>query len=647
MGKLWMRVSAVVVLLVAVAPLGPSPASADTGPTVMSETFQIGPFDLAPRGQAGDQVNRLFEDAPRPPGDLAIRSITWDFVDDNGTTIPGDVAHLHHIVLLDSARPDQLCSFPSQSRFASTGKEMNDLVLPDGYAYHAPEAPWSSVYHVMNMSDEPIQAAIEYTIHWTDASEGGFLDVEPYFFDVTGCWGNSEYQVPGDGGPDSVHEQSRTYVIDRDGVAVAGGGHLHAGGIDITMVRDGDELCRSEAVYGTGGHGGHHSLEDVTPCGFLAEPLEVGDEIELVARYRNDAPISGAMGIMVTYVHHTGPPPPEPTLDITGVALVDGALTGELVCNRPLEVWLDGFVTQDKGGPAIGMSGYLEEPVTCGTDPVPFVLDLLWANGSLTGGSATYSVYGWASDGADHVSAEATGETQVRGRIDPAMLDAEDGGPLPITLDRRNAAPATVSGTVTCATPTEIFVSADASQKVGRHLVDGYGSTSVACDGATNFVIPLESYLGRLVSGPLDVRVTAYDLFGWEPSVTSGTVIAAGPPATGDLADSPLQVTDAVAAPGGVEVLVTHPGCPAGAEYELGISARDGKARGGPRLTDGTGNVGEYLFGSCDGDALSVPVFLPTGDDTRSVQFSASLSWYDDERFGSDENAGVLAVDRR
>jgi hypothetical protein len=58
-------------------------------------------------------------------------------------------------------------------------------------------------------STPPMTVPIKYTIDYqpgADATNSRPLDV--YFQDVTG-WENSTYDVPGDGGPGSVHVRSR------------------------------------------------------------------------------------------------------------------------------------------------------------------------------------------------------------------------------------------------------------------------------------------------------------------------------------------------------------------------------------------------------------------------------------------------------
>ena len=644
----------VVVALAATAVATVAPAGA-AAPVVgvQSESFTIGPFDLAPQGEPGDQVNRLFEDAPRPAGEIAVHSIEWALVDDSGTALTDDVSHLHHIVLLDSTRPDHLCSFPGSSRFSGTGKELTDFVLPDGYAYHSGDGPWSSVYHVMNLSDAPITAAIEYTVTWTDAAETDLIDVEPYFLDVTGCWGNSEYHVPGDGGADSIHEQDRTYVIDRDGIAVVGGGHIHAGGIDLVLTHEGEEICRSEAVYHEGAHGGHHALKTVTPCGQIDHPWAQGDEINLLARYRNDQPTPGAMGIMVMYVQHTGPPPPPPTIDILDIDLEGSALVGTLLCNQPMAVYLDATISQDKAGPPISASSY-SEPVDCADEPSMFTMPLMYANGALTGGAASYRVFGYGSTPRASVSAEVVGELHVRGRVEPQLPAPPPGGPVAIAIDEHpTTRDRVVTGTLTCDEPTLVYLSAQARQTVGRHLLEGYGSSAeLPCDGTAPFELQMFTS-GRFAAGPADVRVSAYSFSGdfGELSVQLGTVHFPAPADPGidgyglpdpDPAD-PLQITSSQRNDDGVHVALEYADCPDGASYYLNVQAIEDRSGKGHRLPPES--TYGFDYGVCDGSAAFTAQLA--GIDARRVTVWASIDWYlADGHYGGSSNTARLTLRR-
>lgn len=587
-----------------------SPGSAQEPPPeeTTSETFQVGPFDLAPMGQPGDQVNRLGEVVPRPEGDIAVRGVTWRFVDENGVDVSSHMAHLHHMVLLDSGRRDQLCSYPSASRFAATGKELTQARLPEGYAYHSPAgAPWYGVYHVMNMSNQPMRVSIEYTVEY--AAAGELLDVEPYYMDVSGCWDQSagEYRVPGDGGPGSVHEKSRTYTMSREGSIVAGGGHLHDGGIDVTLDGPDGEVCRSTAVYDM--HDTDH-LVGVTPCGPMDEQFVVGDQYTLTSRYENDEPIPGAMGVMFTYVHHTDPPPPEPELDVEIGSLGRDGLTAEVSCANATEVHVDGYVTQQKGSaPPIDGWGSTVVPCADGTATLP-----LRGSGMLTGGDVTVDLFAWADDGRLSVVDSAWGTVRMTGRLDLTPSPSESTG-LPISIDPQTVATGdgqAVTGTVECDEAGDRWVTVSGSQRVGTHAVPLGGAVVVACDGPTAISVPVTSWDGRLAAGPASVTVSVYDSTDYDVSSASATVRlrAERPETTTEPAPaSPLTLVSAERTDEGVEVTVSLADCAAGSlvYLEATVSPVQGAGRRVPPSEPWT-----WTQATCDGGDISLA--LPAVD---------------------------------
>ncbi|MBA3261318.1 MAG: hypothetical protein H0T69_02350 [Thermoleophilaceae bacterium] len=72
---------------------------------------------------------------------------------------------------------------------------------------------WGSIYHLMNETPAGTPAKtvyIEYTLEYQPgANATNSRPVNAYFQDVTGC-GGSTYDVPGNGGPGSVHTKSRS-----------------------------------------------------------------------------------------------------------------------------------------------------------------------------------------------------------------------------------------------------------------------------------------------------------------------------------------------------------------------------------------------------------------------------------------------------
>lgn len=618
----------------------PEPADPAVAETT-SETFRIGPFDLAPSGQPGDQVNRLGDEVPRPDGDIAVRGIDWRFVDANGDDVSSHMAHLHHLVLLDSGRPDQLCGYPPASRFAATGKELTDFVLPEGYAYRSPAgAPWFGVYHVMNMSDQPMQVAIEYTVTYAEPGDD-LLDVEPYFLDVDGCWGDSEYPVPGDGGPGSVHEQSTTYTMTREGYFLGAGGHVHDGGIDIVLDGPDGEVCRSTAVYE--GHGDERHLVEITPCA-LDEHFAVGDRYTLTARYENDEPIPGAMGIMLSYIHHTDPPPPESEVGVElGSMTSDGAQV-ELSCANAGQVYVDAYVTQQKGNtPPVTGWGSTLVPCADGTVTVP-----LGGGGMLTGGDVTVDVYAWADDGRRNTSDWDNGTVRLSGRIDltPAPTPSVGG---PITIDAQTADTddgQAVTGTLHCDEGGDVEIWVQGTQAAGRHAVSFSGGEIVPCQDTTAFSIPVSSDGGRLAGGRAAVTVYAYDLTDVDVSTASGPVrLRAERPGTETrppAEDSPLTLAGAERTGGGVAVTVTFADCPDGALLYVDAMVTSAQSRG-RRVPTG----GEWAWSQATCDGSDVSLTLPAVDVSGNrvfVEAYGSVETPDD--WQSTQTWGELSVDR-
>lgn len=276
----------------------------------VTETFRVGPFDLAPMGQPGSD-RRGNDVMPHPAGDVALKEIEFDLVDGAGNPVGRDVAHLHHVVLIDTSQPDALCPGVG-ARFAGAGAERTKMTLLGDYAYKVDAGDvWRSTSHLHSTSMSPVNDVyIEYTIRYEPITpESTFKFTTPYFLDVTGCWSNSAstYDVPGGGGAGSEHVAGKTYTAPRNGIAVFAGGHIHAGGIDISLERDGtgEDYCTATASYEPHGHPGHPNLGylvAISPC-ILHSEVKAGEQFTLRSRYDNEHFVDGAMGIMLLHVY--------------------------------------------------------------------------------------------------------------------------------------------------------------------------------------------------------------------------------------------------------------------------------------------------------------------------------------------------------
>ncbi len=303
MGRVRVRkavgLGAVAVVLLALAACDPIVNAPPGGGAVVEATFRIGPFNLAPMGQAGSESQSTQANVPRPAGAFGMKTMSFDVVDASGASVPHSAVHLHHVLLMNAAHRDTFCNRPE--RFAGSGSERTPISLYDPYAYLVGASDqWNALWHIMNESDAPQQVYIQYKIGYQpSATAENSRGVTPFFLDVTGC-GNSVYQVPGDGGPGSVHTATRSWTAPWDGYHVTAGGHLHAGGIDITIRNDATgDSCTMVAHY-------EHTHPDGAPGEITRCPVHKrflqGQQFSVTSRYDNSAPHEDVMGIVLSYV---------------------------------------------------------------------------------------------------------------------------------------------------------------------------------------------------------------------------------------------------------------------------------------------------------------------------------------------------------
>ncbi len=291
-----LAVSTVAMVAAACVPVeNPPPGGGET----LTQDFYLGPFTLGP----GQEVQGFpASGVPRPSGAFGIKGARFDVVDENGNPLSVHDVHLHHLVLTTNARNDQICPGRAE-RFLASGMERTPINLWGPYTYLVgANDQWGAIYHVMNETPPgtpPKTVRIKYTIDYqpgANATNSRPLDV--YFQDVTGC-GGSTYDVPGDGGPGSVHVMSRAWPAPQDGIAIFTGGHLHNGGIDITLRDEANDatICTGVATY----HENPRHLSSINSC-TLHYPVTAGDSYSVTARYDNSQPWADVMGIMMTWV---------------------------------------------------------------------------------------------------------------------------------------------------------------------------------------------------------------------------------------------------------------------------------------------------------------------------------------------------------
>ena len=302
MGRVRLRrlalLGAICLLTMGIAACDPIENAPPGGGEVVQGTFRIGPFDLAPDGQPGSESNSTRSNVAKPSGAFGLKTISFDIVDAAGTPLPHSAVHLHHVLLMNPARQDMFCS--RSERFAGSGSERTPIELPDPYAYMVGSGErWNALWHIMNMSTTAQEVYIQYKVGYQPgATAQNTRGVTPFFLDVTGC-GNSEYDVPGDGGPGSVHTNTRSWTVPWDGYHVTAGGHLHGGGIDIVLRNESTGAECTMVAHYEHTHP-HDAPGSITRCPVHKRVL-AGQEFSVSSHYDNSEPHAAVMGIVLAY----------------------------------------------------------------------------------------------------------------------------------------------------------------------------------------------------------------------------------------------------------------------------------------------------------------------------------------------------------
>jgi hypothetical protein len=315
--------------------------------------YKIGPFNVIPgQNEIGFQVI-----AQKPRVDGWITRIRPDLTYTSGK-VPGvDVIHLHHGVWLNLSRQDSTVPhFPQ--RFFAAGEEKTISQLPEGYGYeYAASDRWVLNHMIHNLTPVPAQVYMVYEIDFIPKSSPkarGIEPVRPIWMDVEngraypvfnvekGAGRNGLYTYPSDEpSPYGQRGRRNEWVVDRSGVLVGTGGHLHPGGLytDLWVRRQGATVrkarcasrgsaaartrCRAIAPRGRGSnaHLFRSKAKYFEPAGAVSwdvamtgtpndwrVKLRKGDVLWTSATYGTKrAAWWESMGIMVAYMADSGP----------------------------------------------------------------------------------------------------------------------------------------------------------------------------------------------------------------------------------------------------------------------------------------------------------------------------------------------------
>lgn len=299
----------------AAALAAPAPAQA----AERSLTFTTGPIAVGPYAVAQAP---MFAESPKVDG--YVVGMSAEVVDAAGRVQGRDRVMLHHIVFAKLGVPDYTCGGSTGERFFAEGEERLELSLPKGYGYPNKAVDrWGLLYMLMNHKPKTLNGYIRYTVRYvTDAK---LTPVKPVWLDVRNCAGpDPVFDVPGGGKRFSTFTKTADFTMPESGRIVAGGGHLHGGGLRVELR---NETCGTRPFESRPTWGGPiprpvlHEPGPTKMSAFTSAagiPVARGDTLRLAAVYDNGAPHTRAMGIMLLFLAPGGAKGcgPTPPLDI-------------------------------------------------------------------------------------------------------------------------------------------------------------------------------------------------------------------------------------------------------------------------------------------------------------------------------------------
>jgi plastocyanin len=274
------------------------------------------PISIGPYG-----VVQGTELIPSPTNDGYVTGINATLVDTSGVEEPISHIMLHHIVFAKVGVPDYTCKtftdfdgnkLPALAqRFYAEGEERTSISIPSGYGYPNRAADrWGMTYMLMNHRKVTESVYVQYTVHYVTGES--LTPVKPVWLDVRNCESDPIFNVPGHRPLFSKYARHSDYTMPESGLLVAGGAHLHGGGLKATLTDEscgGRSLFRSEPTWGLPvikpvmhENGPKHMTTFATTNGI---PVAAGDRLRLTAAYDDSLPHTRVMGIMLVFLAPT------------------------------------------------------------------------------------------------------------------------------------------------------------------------------------------------------------------------------------------------------------------------------------------------------------------------------------------------------
>ncbi len=246
--------------------------------------------------------------AASPAVDGYVVGMEAEVVDAAGKVQGRDKVMLHHIVFAKLGVPDYTCGGFTE-RFFAEGEERLALSLPRGYGYpNKASDRWALLYMLMNHKPQRLNGFIRYTVRYVTGE--ALMPVKPVWLDVRNCTGGIDpvFDVPGGGKRFSTFTRTADFTMPGSGRLIAGGGHLHGGGIRLELRNATCGTVPFESRPTWGGPKPRPLLHEPGPTKMSSFhstagiPVAKGQKLRLAAVYDNRAPHTRAMGIMLVWL---------------------------------------------------------------------------------------------------------------------------------------------------------------------------------------------------------------------------------------------------------------------------------------------------------------------------------------------------------
>ncbi|MGQ0467892.1 MAG: hypothetical protein ACT4QG_21560 [Sporichthyaceae bacterium] len=306
--------------------------------------MKIGPFVLPPAPLGAQHgVNIPIPRIEKPCDNCYIVAVDPDMVFADGRRAGmADGVMLHHMVIFEPGKPDPTCGRSGVGalgrRIFAAGDERTPFHLPEGFGFPVDSGRWTGVTELMNHSSAPQTVFLTAKVTHVPMDKPGMKPVTPVWLDVANC-SDSQYSVPA-----GKSATPWTWTSNLTGRIVGAGGHVHAGGIGLTLdnATTKQRICSSEAGYGEGAHAGMVTSMSVCFWDSLGT-VRTGEQLKITSLYDTPSATSGVMGIMLLAIYETD--------DLTGGTKAPAAMRATPTTKVPAQIADDSGHGAGHGGP--------------------------------------------------------------------------------------------------------------------------------------------------------------------------------------------------------------------------------------------------------------------------------------------------------